>query len=174
MAPVLTLTTVTSLEAVAASFAIDVPSVALLVLPSDASIQRVVKELSTYGVNAHTLDVVKDKSGRAHLMRQDLDTMAEKPTLLVATLASTRGLDLPGLQRVFILGVLDNGAVDSYLHVAGRVGRFGRGGKVISVVTERHAVKLKNGKEVQRDEPKMILSLLKKAGVKPTVYDKFD
>ncbi|KAJ8482906.1 hypothetical protein ONZ51_g5037 [Trametes cubensis] len=164
----------TSLEAVAASFAIDVPSVALLVLPSDASIQRVVKELSTYGVNAHTLDVVKDKSGRAHLMRQDLDTMAEKPTLLVATLASTRGLDLPGLQHVFILGVLDNGAVDSYLHVAGRVGRFGRGGKVISVVTERHAVKLKNGKEVQRDEPKMILSLLKKAGVKPTVYDKFD
>ncbi|KAH9898104.1 P-loop containing nucleoside triphosphate hydrolase protein [Cubamyces lactineus] len=163
-----------ALEAVAAAFAIDVPSVALLVLPSDASVQRVVNELSSYGVNARPLDVVKDKSGRAHLMRQDLDAIAENPTLLVATLASTRGLDLPELKHVFILGVLDNGAVDSYLHVAGRVGRFGRGGKVISVVAERHTVQSKNGKKVVRDEPKMMLSLLRKAGIRPVVYDKFD
>ena len=107
-------------------------------------------------------------------MRQDLDAMADNPTLLVATLASTRGLDLPELKHVFIVGVLDHGAVDSYLHVAGRVGRFGRGGKVISVVAERRVVQLKNGKTVVKDEPKMMLSLLKKAGITPVVYDNFN
>ncbi|KAI0331976.1 hypothetical protein GY45DRAFT_1321530 [Cubamyces sp. BRFM 1775] len=163
-----------ALEAVAAAFALDVPSVGLLVLPSDASVQRVVDELCSYGVNARPLDVVQDKSGGAHLMRQDLDAMADNPTLLVATLASTRGLDLPELKHVFIVGVLDNGAVDSYLHVAGRVGRFGRGGKVISVVAERRVVQLKNGKTAVKDEPKMMLSLLKKAGITPAVYDNFN
>ncbi|KAI0361300.1 P-loop containing nucleoside triphosphate hydrolase protein [Trametes cingulata] len=163
-----------ALEAIAAAFALDVPSVGLLVLPSDAPVKRAVYDLRMLGVNAHALDVVKDENGRVHLMRQDLDVAAENPTLLVSTLASTRGLDLPELTHVFILGLLDDGAVDSYLHVAGRVGRFGRGGKVITVVADRHQVVLENGKRVTRDEPRMMGTLLKRMGIKPTKFEAFD
>ncbi|KAI0639701.1 P-loop containing nucleoside triphosphate hydrolase protein [Trametes polyzona] len=163
-----------AMEAIAAAFALDVPSVGLLVLPSDASVQRAVYDLRLLGVNAHALDVVKDEAGRVHLMRQDLDVAAENPTLLVSTLASTRGLDLPELTHVFILGLLDDGAVDSYLHVAGRVGRFGRGGKVISVVADRHEVVRENGRKAIRDEPRMMGVLLKKVGITPTRFEHFE
>ncbi|KAI9060594.1 P-loop containing nucleoside triphosphate hydrolase protein [Trametes sanguinea] len=164
----------TALEAVAVAFALDVPSVALVVLPSDASVQHTVNELRVFGVNAKALDVVKDENGRVHLMRQNLDAPVENPTMLVATLASVRGLDLPALTHVFVLGVLDNGAVDSYLHVAGRVGRFGRSGKVISVVAARHKVRLDNRHSTMRDEPRMITALLKKAGLRATKFEHFD
>ncbi|KAI8980715.1 P-loop containing nucleoside triphosphate hydrolase protein [Trametes punicea] len=163
-----------ALEAIAAAFALDVPSVALLVLPADAPVQRAVYELRLLGVNAHALDVMKDENGRVHLMRQNLDVAAENPKLLVATLASVRGLDLPELTHVFILGVLDDGAVDSYLHVAGRVGRFGRGGKVISVVAERHEELRPGKKKRMRDEPRTLRILLKKIGVVPTKYEFFE
>lgn len=90
------------------------------------------------GVNAHGLDLLADDKGQAHLVRGG-GTAQDNPTLLVSTLATTRGLDLPELTHVFILGIPDgpkvNGrTVDAYLHLAGRVGRFGRGGKVITVI----------------------------------------
>ncbi|RDX50433.1 P-loop containing nucleoside triphosphate hydrolase protein [Lentinus brumalis] len=163
-----------AMEAIAASFALDVPSVALLVLPADAPVQRAVYDLRLLGVNAHPLDVVKDEKGKTHLMRRDFDATAENPTLLVSTLASTRGLDLPELSHVFILGVLDDGAVDSYMHVAGRVGRFGRGGKVISVVADTYEEVLANGHRKKRDEPRLMWTLLKKMGIKPVKFEHFD
>ncbi|KAH9846810.1 P-loop containing nucleoside triphosphate hydrolase protein [Lenzites betulinus] len=163
-----------AMEAIAAAFALDVPSVGLLVLPSNASVQRAVYDLRLLGVNAHGLDVVKDANGRVHLMRQDLHVAAENPTLLVSTLASTRGLDLPELTHVFILGLLDNGVVDSYLHVAGRVGRFGRGGRVVSVVADRHKVLRGDGKQTVRDEPRMMGVLLRKVGITLTRFEHFD
>lgn len=163
-----------ALEAIAAAFALDVPSVGLLVLPSDAPVQRAAYDLRLLGVNARALDVVKDETGRVHLMRQNFDIAAENPTLLVSTLASTRGLDLPELTHVFILGLLDNGAVDSYLHVAGRVGRFGRSGRVISVVADRHEVLRDNGRKASRDEPRMMEGLLRKVGITPTRFEHFE
>lgn len=163
-----------ALEAIAAAFALDVPSVGLLVLPSDAPVQRAAYDLRLLGVNARALDVVKDETGRVHLMRQNFDIAAENPTLLVSTLASTRGLDLPELTHVFILGLLDNGAVDQYLHVAGRVGRFGRSGRVISVVADRHEVLRDNGRKASRDEPRMMEGLLRKVGITPTRFEHFE
>ncbi|KAL1951540.1 hypothetical protein VTO73DRAFT_689 [Trametes versicolor] len=163
-----------ALEAIAAAFALDVPSVGLLVLPSDAPVQRAAYDLRLLGVNARALDVVKDETGRVHLMRQNFDVAAENPTLLVSTLASTRGLDLPELTHVFILGLLDNGAVDSYLHVAGRVGRFGRSGRVISVIADRHEVLRDNGRKASRDEPRMMEGLLRKVGITPTRFEHFE
>ena len=161
------------MEAIAAAFALDVPSVALLVLPSDAPVQRAVYDLRLLGVNAHPLDVVKNENGKTHLMRRNLDSVAENPTLLVSTLASTRGLDLPELSHVFILGVLDGGSVDSYLHVAGRVGRFGRGGKVISVVADRHEVVEANGKKKMRDEPRLMKTMFRKMGINAVRFEHF-
>lgn len=125
-------------EAIATAFALDVPSVALLVLPSSAPLQRAVYELREMGVNAHGLDLLATDKGRTHLLSGG-GAVRENPTLLVSTLATTRGLDLPELTHVFVLGIPEgpkvNGrTVDGYLHIAGRVGRFGRGGKVITVV----------------------------------------
>ncbi|KAI0800971.1 P-loop containing nucleoside triphosphate hydrolase protein [Fomes fomentarius] len=163
-----------TMEAIAVAFALDVPSVALLVLPSEAPVQLAVRDLRLLGVNAHRLDVVRDETGKTHLMRRDFDTAAENPTLLVSTLASTRGLDLPELSHVFILGILDGGKVDSYLHVAGRVGRFGRGGKVISVVGDRHIAVEVNGKQKMRDEPQLMQTMFKKMGIRAVKHEHFD
>ncbi|KAM5530705.1 hypothetical protein V8D89_015629 [Ganoderma adspersum] len=163
-----------SMEAIATAFALDVPSVGMLVLPSDAPVHRAVHDLRLLGVNAQPLDVVKDENGRMHLMRRDFESTSENPTLLVSTLASTRGLDVPELSHVFILGILDGGAVDSYLHVAGRVGRFGRGGSVVSVLADEHEVVREDGKRSRRDEPRMMGGMLRKMGIRPVKLEHFD
>ena len=60
------------MEAIGVAFALDVPSVALSVLKSDAPVQRAVNDLRRLGVNAQPLDVVNDENGKTHLMRRDL------------------------------------------------------------------------------------------------------
>lgn len=96
------------------------------------------------GVNAHGLDLLVDGRGRSHLL-QGAGTGEETPTLLVSTIATTRGLDLPALSHVFILGIpegpkVTGRAVDAYVHLAGRVGRFGRGGRVVTILEESEEV----------------------------------
>ena len=118
------------LEAIATMIALDVPKLGLLVLPSTGPVQRTIHDLRTLGVDAREVDLRRNEV---------LEGGAENPSLLVGTLATSRGLDLPELTHVFLVGMLegravDGRAVDSYLHVAGRVGRFGRSGKVVSVV----------------------------------------
>lgn len=130
---------VISMETIAAAFALDVPSVGLLVVPSDAPVERAVYELRNLGVNAVGLDLVKE--------RYLLDARGANPTLLVATLATTRGLDLPLLTHVFLLGIPEGRSVtgrtvDAYLHISGRVGRFGGSGRVISIVEEKDSPKM--------------------------------
>jgi Helicase conserved C-terminal domain len=137
-------------EAIATAFALDVPRVALLVLPSSSPVQRAVYDLREMGVNAHSLDLLVGSKGRSHLLYGP-GTGEDNPTLLVSTLATTRGLDLPELTHVFILGIPDGPkvtgrTVDAYIHVAGRVGRFGRGGKVITVVEKDEDVATKMSK----------------------------
>jgi len=127
-----------AIEAIATAFALDVPKVALLVLPSSSPIQRAVYDLREMGVDAHSLDLFKVNKGASYLV-PGTGAGEDSPTLLVSTLATTRGLDLPELTHVFILGIpggpkVTGRTVDTYLHIAGRVGRFGRGGKVITVL----------------------------------------
>lgn len=59
---------------------------------------------------------------------------AGQSSLLVSTPAAVRGLDLPMLDAVFMLGCPDSPA--AYVHAAGRVGRIGQSGphKVVTVV----------------------------------------
>jgi len=112
-------------EAIATSFAFDVPKLALLVIPSSAPVNRAIYELRRLGVNARGLNL-KDEVNRA--------------TMLVGTIASTRGLDLDGLTHVFIIGIpegprVTGKSVDAYVHLAGRVGRLlGGEGRVVTVV----------------------------------------
>lgn len=122
------------MEGVAAIFATAVPKMALLVLPASAPVEGAVHDLCALGINAFGLDLQNTDRREAYLMtRGNLGETEENPTLLVATTASLRGIDLPDLSHVFIWGVLD---ANSYLHASGRVGRFGRKGRVVSVLQE--------------------------------------
>ncbi|KAK2461676.1 hypothetical protein APHAL10511_006139 [Amanita phalloides] len=163
-----------ALEAIATAFALDVPSIALLVLPASAPVVRAVYELREMGVNAHTLDLLKDENGKKYLL-QSASAIQENPTLLVCTLATTRGIDLPELSHVFILGIPERPkvsarAVDAYLHIAGRVGRFGRDGRVISVVEGTG----ENGEDGVGDEASKMGRILKTIGVRPVRFEPFD
>jgi len=167
-----------AMEAVATAFALDVPSVALLVLPSTSPVQRAVYELREMGINAHGLDLLKGEKGRSHLALGD-GSGQENPTLLVSTLATTRGLDLPELTHVFILGIPDGPkvtgkTVDAYVHLAGRVGRFGRGGKVITVVEkETDSREDGEGRGMVTEGSKM-LRILRTVNVQPVSVVHFD
>ncbi|KAI0961866.1 hypothetical protein AcW1_000832 [Taiwanofungus camphoratus] len=163
----------TTLEAISEIFALDVPRLALLVLPASAPLRQVVAELCDYGVNAHSLDVFQKETGGAYLNQGSPDLAVDDPTLLVSTLASIRGLDLPELTHVFILGVPEDRPVDSYLHAAGRVGRFGRNGKVISVLEARQEIEKEGGKKVWKDEPGKMQKMFAKTGIRPTKMDHF-
>lgn len=142
-------------------------------VPAGAPVQSIVSELRDLGVNAHGLDLLSEDSGRAHLMRGPSDIAVATPTLLVSTLASTRGLDLPELSHVFILGLPDARRVDPYLHAAGRVGRFGRGGKVVTVLEEPRR-SLPDGKPDGLDEVKRMGNILQEAGIIPTKFEHFE
>jgi hypothetical protein len=146
------------MEGIASIFATDVPRVALLILPASAPVQRAVYDLRTLGINAFGLDLLSTERGQAHLVGGSSGTIEDNPTLLVSTTASTRGIDLPDLSHVFIWGVVD---ANSYRHVSGRVGRFGRGGSVLSVLEKRRA---------DGDEPGRYLRLLKSIGMAPSKY----
>lgn len=132
----------TILEAVATTFALDVPKSALLVLPAAAPVNGVLEELHELGVNARSLGLQDEDRGKQALMRSTLrkfnprrrikrdgDGDEAEPSLLLTTQASVRGLDLPELSHVFVVGVPESEV--EYHHVAGRVGRFGRQGRVV-------------------------------------------
>ncbi|KAF5374928.1 hypothetical protein D9758_000387 [Tetrapyrgos nigripes] len=152
------------LEAVAAAFALDVPSVALLTIPSDASVHRAVYDLRALGVNAHAMNFLVDSESKSHLIHGGAGK-TQNPTLFVATPATIRGVDMPSLSHVFIMGAepLQErwlSAIDTYIHVAGRVGRFGRKGKVVSVVPSE-------------EEAERIDIILKRLGVCPVRFTHF-
>ena len=92
------------MEAIATIFALEVPRVALLVLPATAPVQWAIRDLQRLGVNAHGLDILDRVNVRAHLLQKG-QQREDNPTMLVATVAFTRGLDMPDLSHVFRLGI---------------------------------------------------------------------
>ncbi|KAH0838221.1 P-loop containing nucleoside triphosphate hydrolase protein [Lanmaoa asiatica] len=161
------------LDAVAATFALDVPRIALLVLPATAAVRKIIFELRQLGVNAHPFDLVANEASRTHVLSQMDEASDENPALIVATLATVRGIDLPDLTHVFMLGVPEGRSGDAYLHVAGRVGRFGRQGKVITILEERREERTGNT-VVVTDGPKKMTILLSRIGIQPTRLEHFD
>ena len=161
------------LEAVAATFALDVPRIALLVLPATAAVRKIIFELRQLGVNAHPLDLVANEASRAHVLSRVDEVSDENPVLIVATLATVRGIDLPDLSHVFMLGVPEGRSGDAYLHVAGRVGRFGGRGKVVTVVEER-TEEWVGKRVVVTDGPKKMGVLFSRIGVRASRLAHFD
>ncbi|KIK28363.1 hypothetical protein PISMIDRAFT_579575 [Pisolithus microcarpus 441] len=161
------------LEAVATTFALDVPQVALLVLPATASVRKFIFELRQLGVDAHALDLLGNAAEFIHLRSQD-GAATDSPTLFVSTLSTTRGIDFPELSHVFLLGVPQGRSGDTYLHIAGRVGRFGRQGKVITILEGRKEERKKKGKVMVKDEPKKMAVIMKQMGITPTRLEHFE
>ncbi|CAE6487200.1 unnamed protein product, partial [Rhizoctonia solani] len=148
------------LEAVATSVALDVGHRALLVIPTGVSIGPVVETLRGFGVETRTLnfqeeiehvstrpeDVPEGRTstslsrtpqispfGHHPSVEQNEDEeFVSNPTLLVATTTAVRGVDIPTLSHVYIVGGLES--EEAYRHIAGRVGRFGMSGTVVSFV----------------------------------------
>lgn len=155
------------LETVAATFALDVPRAALLVLPAGSNVRTAVDDLCGLGVHAQGLDLRTEEHGtRAHLLQPGSNTALARPTLLVATLSTTRGIDLPALSHVFVLDVDAERLVDTYVHVAGRVGRFGRTGRVVCVVDDE-------GAEAELRRRRFSL-IFRELGIQPTRMEHFE
>ncbi|KAG8882852.1 hypothetical protein FRB97_007676 [Tulasnella sp. 331] len=168
------------IQTLAVMFALDVPELALLVVPSTHDVRGLAADLVELGVEAKALELRESSevdNVRSNLAGVSLalhSTTAQRsaslasympnavedapviapgdaepatedekpPVLLISTLATTRGMDFPALSHIFILyssssmrspshGILSR---TNYEHVAGRVGRFGRKGKVITIV----------------------------------------
>jgi superfamily II DNA/RNA helicase len=168
-----------SIEAISICFAMDVPRTALLVTPATHPIHRLIKELKGYGVDARPLDMLLPSPGKTTSGGKGTETTADGagPVLLVSTLANTRGLDLPDLSHVFVMGVPE-GRVDSYTHIAGRTGRFGKGGKVVTIVEkiEEEVDDGKGGKKtrVVKDEEKKMRGVLREMRIVPRRVEHFD
>ena len=169
-----------SIEAISICFAMDVPRTALLVTPASHPIRRLIKELKGYGVDARPLDMLSSVAGRNHILNgKGTGTTAdgEGPVLLVSTLANTRGLDLPDLSHVFVMGVPE-GRVDSYTHIAGRTCRFGKTGKIVTVV-EKIEEEIDDGmggkkKRVVKDDEKKMRGILREMKIIPRKVKHFD
>ncbi|CUA71239.1 hypothetical protein RSOLAG22IIIB_04543 [Rhizoctonia solani] len=177
----------TVLEAVATSVALDVSHRALLVIPTGISIGPVVETLRGFGVEARALNFREEiehvstrleDEHKAHTKlrapniaqgtspdhHSDIDEeFVPNPTLLVATTTVVRGIDIPTLSHVYIAGGLGSDA--DYRHIAGRAGRFGMPGTVISFVGAKGAEKMLGG-----TRERWIQKVFEKIGVQNTPF----
>lgn len=156
------------LEAVATFFAFEVPNLALLVVPPNASVAQVIFELQNLGVNALNFDM---RSSEIVALASRKATLGQEPTLLVATPSATRGVDLPMLSHVFVLGTPDVANVDVFKHIAGRVDRFGRGGKVVTFLTEVEKEYRDGMMKTKKNPAGLLKTFYRKLGIDPTWFD---
>jgi Helicase conserved C-terminal domain len=129
---------------------LDVPFQALLVLPNAVSAAKAVAAFQELEIKAVHLDSYlatrdgvkllqpfsaksykkyKEKLQSSNESEQEEDSatvlgpLSNSPTLVVVNQTAVRGIDLPAVSHVFIVGVPEE-PVD-YLHFSGRVGRLG-------------------------------------------------
>ncbi|MWV46875.1 DEAD/DEAH box helicase [Paenibacillus sp. HJL G12] len=108
------------------------PKKAMVFVNQTESIAEVQAKLNFMGLSAEALYADADKMVRSRVLRGFRNG---KFKVLVASDVAARGLDIEGLEMV----VNYDPALDSehYVHRAGRTGRMGRSGLVISLVTNR-------------------------------------
>ena len=136
-------------DAVAAALSEVRPRCALLFLDDDAPLRTTVSELRERGLDAQMLhealgfDGNEGKDGPRpagyDALRSSLAAKGDEPgealacRLLVSTANSARGLDLAEVDCVLLYSLPTS--ADQYLHLAGRTGRQGRDGTVISLLS---------------------------------------
>ncbi|KAJ1883621.1 hypothetical protein LPJ66_011001, partial [Kickxella alabastrina] len=111
----------------------------LIFVRSDANSAQFAEILHTFGVPAQQPeDMVthhrqqQQAQKKAPAADDAAREEAEPRPVYLATEEAARGLDIPGTALVLILDIPKSSA--SYAHLAGRTGRFGRPGTVVSVV----------------------------------------
>ncbi|KAI7883500.1 P-loop containing nucleoside triphosphate hydrolase protein [Lichtheimia hyalospora FSU 10163] len=122
------------LESIAVLLDIESVHNGILFVDSSVSTTTVTRQLRGFGIDALDIRGYNDwKSQR----NNDIDD--QKPPLWVATEFSARGMDIPNVSHVFILG--EPSSIASYVHMAGRTGRLGKdgfnNGKVITIVQDK-------------------------------------
>ena len=141
-------------ESVAAAYAIwnahnDNNGSAVLIVPSNASIKRMEDFFTELGVNARQLVTFSESDKQVTGMHEDVDETSDRDTLYIVHEHAVRGLHMPTLELVMIAGPVKD--VTKYLHIAGRVGRFGQTGtpQVVTFVRETVSDDKVNGEEEQ-------------------------
>ncbi len=105
------------------------PASAIIFCNTKATVHFVTAVLQGFGFNADELSADLSQS-----RREDVLSRLRKGTIrfLVATDVAARGIDIPELSHVFLYEPPDDR--ESYIHRAGRTGRAGAAGVVISLV----------------------------------------
>jgi superfamily II DNA/RNA helicase len=100
----------------------------MIVVPPSVSITTLVSHLQSIGLSAEKLFNLHDYN---HQTKPFEALINGNVNLVCATETEIRGLDIPELDHVIIVGATNS---QSYLHVSGRTGRFGRFGTCISLL----------------------------------------
>jgi len=117
----------------------------LLFIAAGRSLQAEIQLLKSAGLDAFALDTAVLESS-APLAASSAATAAASagpisnaasPRVLVASPSGARGLDLPAVDLVLVLGMPPS--VDSFVHMAGRTGRQGASGRVAILTTPAEA-----------------------------------
>lgn len=114
------------------------PEKALVFLNNVSLIDNLISKLEFHGLKAQDLHGTNQKLDRKKVMG---DYQSGKLKILVASDIAARGLQMDGVTHIFNMDIPEKSK--DYLHRAGRTGRNGRDGAVISLTTEREAVFLK-------------------------------
>ncbi|KAI8901335.1 P-loop containing nucleoside triphosphate hydrolase protein [Globomyces pollinis-pini] len=106
---------------------------AFIFIPSTESVARYVQGLQAVGLKAEKLFNLHDYNTITHQSKPFEALLDGRVDIIVATEFEARGLDLPDLNHVFIIGVPEP---QSYLHMSGRTGRFGKFGTTLTIVKD--------------------------------------
>ncbi|MFV8830179.1 DEAD/DEAH box helicase [Alkalihalobacterium sp. APHAB7] len=101
-------------------------------------VKETVEKLAYHGVKVGALSSEQDKFQRADVMEKFSNGDLH---ILVATDVAARGIDIQNVTHVINLQLTDE--KEGYLHRAGRTGRMGKEGTVISIITKHEIPKLK-------------------------------
>ncbi|KAK0544147.1 hypothetical protein OC845_005752, partial [Tilletia horrida] len=114
------------LSALAFAFASDQATRALALIPPQWSLRKTKEALKSWQVPVRLLDGEDDSEPEA-------DQGSDSPVLYLLQATSARGLDLPTLSHVFIVGIESVGDAVRYTHLAGRASRIGSGSEIARI-----------------------------------------
>jgi len=108
------------------------PAKAIVFVNQSFEIEKVTAKLQYHGLKADGIHGTNIKLDRKKTMD---DFRTGKIQILVASDLAARGLDIEGVTHIFNMDMPED--AKDYLHRAGRTGRVGKTGLVVSIVTER-------------------------------------
>ena len=151
------------LEALAFAFAADGVARGLAFIPSRWSLRKTQAALEALGVPVEPI------------VPGERVTERTEPVLYLLQSSSARGLDVPHLSHVFLVGLPAVGDAVHYTHVAGRVARIGSGadsaerapGKVVTLLRGHN----RPGVDTVSSAEHRIATLYRRLGVVPRAFD---